>query len=100
MLEVIEEKLETTLTIRPEGQMNLTTSPAVAEKVTPERLAGITKLVWDLEKLEYLSSAGLRVFLAAAKNIGEQGEIVVKNAMPEILDIMEMAGMSNVMTIE
>ncbi len=100
MLEVIEEKQETTLTIRPEGQMNLTTSPAVSEKVTPEHLAGITKLVFDLEKLEYLSSAGLRVFLAAAKAMGEQGEIVIVNAGPEIMDILELAGLPNIMTIE
>ena len=100
MLEVIEKKEGTTLTIRPEGQMNLTTSPAVAEKVTPEYLTGVTKLVFDLEALDYLSSAGLRVFLAAAKSIGEQGEIVITGANPEIMDILEMAGLPNIMTIE
>ena len=100
MLEVIEEKQDTTLTIRPEGKMDLTTSPTVAEKVTPEHLTGITRLVWDLEKLEYLSSAGLRVFLASAVTMGETGEILVINAMPEILDILELAGLQNIMTIE
>ena len=100
MLEVIEKKEGTTLTIRPKGQMNLTTSPAVAEKVTPGYLTGITKLVFDLEELDYLSSAGLRVFLAAAKSVEEQGEIVITGANPEIMDILEMAGLPNIMTIE
>ena len=101
MLEIIEEKQGTTLTIRPEGQMNLTTSPDVAERVTSEKLAGIKKLVFDLEKLDYLSSAGLRVFLAAIKVMsGQGGEIVIINPNQEIRDIFDLAGFGNILTLD
>ncbi|MBR6228483.1 MAG: STAS domain-containing protein [Eubacterium sp.] len=100
MLEITEERQGSTLTICPEGQMNLTTSPAVAEKLTAEKLAGVEQLIFDLEKLEYLSSAGLRVFLAATKTMAGQGEIIIRNAGQEIHDIFELAGFANIMTIE
>ena len=99
MLEITEEKQGTTLTIRPEGQMNLTTSPDVAAKVTSEKLTGIEKLVFDLEKLDYLSSAGLRVFLSAVKAMEGHGEVVIVNAGQEILDIFQLAGFANIATI-
>ena len=57
---------DTELTLALEGRLDTTTSPEL-EKLLKESLDGITLLVFDLEKLDYISSAGLRVLLAAQK---------------------------------
>lgn len=63
-------------------------------------LLGVTKLTLDFINLEYLSSAGLRVLLAAQKAMNKQGEMVIKNVNETITDIFEVTGFSEVLTIE
>lgn len=54
----------------------------------------------DLVDLEYLSSAGLRVFLTAQKIMNKQGEMIVRNANETISEIFEVTGFSDILTIE
>ena len=100
MFEIREEKQGATIIFYPEGELNLTTSPTLAEKITEEKLTDADKVIFELEKLEYLSSAGLRVFLKAAKIINDKDRIIIKNANSEIQDIFELAGFANIATIE
>ncbi len=90
---------DTELTLALEGRLDTTTSPEL-EKLLKESLDGITLLVFDLEKLDYISSAGLRVLLAAQKAMNRQGTMKVRNANEMILEIFEVTGFSDILTIE
>ena len=63
-------------------------------------LAGVEKLVFDLAKLEYISSAGLRVLLSAQKVMNKQGSMVVRNVSEEINEIFEVTGFVDILTVE
>ena len=58
------------------------------------------KLVLDFAALEYLSSAGLRVLLAAQKVMNKQGEMIIKNVNETINEIFEVTGFIDILTIE
>ena len=73
-----QHKNGTELTIVLEGRLDTTTSPEL-EKALTESLDGITELCFDFEKLEYISSAGLRVLLAAQKIMNEQGTCIASS---------------------
>lgn len=65
-----------------------------------QSVSGIKELVLDFAGLEYLSSAGLRVLLAAQKVMNRQGSMVVKNVNETIMEIFEVTGFVDVLTIE
>ena len=87
------------LTVALEGRLDTTTSPEL-EKELRESLEGITALTLDLEKLEYISSAGLRVLLSAQKTMNKQGTMKLTNVGEVILEIFEVTGFSDILTIE
>jgi len=89
----------TTMNIALEGRLDTTTSPRLEEEVRAD-IGGITELNFDLAALEYISSAGLRVLLAAQKIMNAQGAMTVKNVSPEIMEIFEVTGFSEILTIE
>lgn len=87
------------LVIALEGRLDTTTAPQLEAELNA-CIDGVTKLVFDLEKLEYVSSAGLRIFLGAQKRMNKQGEMVIKNVCDDIMDVFEITGFSDIMTIE
>ncbi len=87
------------LTIALDGRLDTTTAPQLDDELKTA-LAGVTKLDFDLSKLEYISSAGLRVLLSAQKAMNKQGEMVVKNVSDEIKEIFEVTGFVDILTIE
>ena len=87
------------LVIALEGRLDTTTSPDL-EKELKESLDGIESLTFDLGALDYISSAGLRVLLSAQKTMNKQGDMVVKNVSEEIMEIFEVTGFSDILTIE
>ena len=89
----------TALTLALEGRLDTTTAPEL-DSVVKSDLEGITNLTMDLEKLEYLSSAGLRVLLSAQKIMNKQGEMVVVNTNETIMEIFEITGFSDILTIQ
>ena len=87
------------LSLALEGRLDTTTAPELDE-VLKGSLDGVTELTMDLEKLEYLSSAGLRVLLSAQKTMNKQGSMVVKNANETIMEIFEITGFSDILNIQ
>ena len=92
----IEDK---TLTVTLEGRLDTTTAPQLESELKSE-LAGVTTLVMDFEKLEYISSAGLRVLLSAQKVMNKQGEMKVVHVSDVINEIFEVTGFSDILNIE
>ena len=70
------------------------------EKEVFEIIADTEELEFDLEKTEYISSAGLRVLLSAQKTMNEKGSMVVKNVSSEIQEIFDVTGFSDILNIE
>lgn len=70
----------------------------------PEELRGsvdgVSRLVFDVEKLEYISSAGLRVLLAMQKLMNQQGEMVLQNVNEAVMEVFEVTGFSDILSIE
>ena len=93
------EKNESALTILLEGRLDTNTAPELDEMLKTS-LEGVTYLIMDLEKLEYLSSAGLRVLLSAQKTMNKQGSMVVKHVNETIMEIFEVTGFSDILTIQ
>lgn len=89
----------TTLTVALEGRLDTTTAPKLEEKLLGS-VDGITRLVFDVEKLEYISSAGLRVLLAMQKLMNQQGEMVLQNVNEAVMEVFEVTGFSDILRIE
>ena len=82
-----------------EGRLDTVTAPEL-EGVLKESLDGVKDLVFDFKDLEYISSAGLRILLSAQKTMSSQGKMVVKNVNETIMEIFEVTGFCEVLTIE
>ena len=87
------------LTYALEGRLDTTTAPQL-EAELKGALDGVKKLVLDFEKLEYISSAGLRVLLATQKVMNQQGEMTLINVSDVIHEIFEVTGFTDILTIE
>ena len=96
----LDKKQETDkLTVALEGRLDTTTAPDL-EKLLQESLPGVTELVLDFEKLDYISSAGLRVLLAAQKIMTKQGSMKLQHVNESIMEILEVTGFVDILTIE
>ena len=83
------------------GRLDTTTAPQLEETLRELFSQETADLVLDLEELDYVSSAGLRVLLFAQKSIkGVQGEMVLKNVKPEIMEVLEITGFTDILKIE
>ena len=82
-----------------EGRLDTVTAPDL-EKAFNESLAGVTELTLDFEKLEYISSAGLRVLLSAQKVMNKQGQMKITHVNATITEIFEVTGFSDILTVE
>lgn len=96
----VNKSLEgTKLTMAISGRVDTTTAP-VLEKEIKESIAGIKLLVLNFSKVEYISSAGLRVLLVAQKTMIGQGSMKLTGVSADIMEILEITGFSSVLTIE
>ena len=96
----IEKNLNgTELTIAITGRLDTTTAPQL-EAEFKQSITGVEKLVLDFASLEYLSSAGLRVLLAAQKAMNKQGEMIIRNVNETINEIFEVTGFIDILTVE
>ena len=88
-----------TLTVSVEGRLDTTTSPELSKELDTS-LDGVKKLVFDFSSLEYISSSGLRVLLSAQKTMNSAGEMIVRSVPEDIMEIFEVTGFSDFLTIE
>ena len=89
----------TRLTVNVEGELDVRTSPELEKELMPA-LEGITEAVIDLKEVTYLSSAGLRTLLSAAKLMDRQGKVVVKNVSNDVMEILKITGFDSLLTLE
>ncbi len=94
----IKRIIEDTI-IEVSGRLDTVTAPEL-EKTINEDIEGTKNLVLDIKGVEYISSAGLRVLLAAQKKISKTGLMKVMNACPEVMEIFEVTGFTEILTIE
>ena len=88
----------TELTVSLSGRLDTSTAPQL-ETELKATLSGVERLILDLAALEYLSSAGLRVILFAQKTMNKQGEMIVTNANENILEIFDITGFADILTL-
>lgn len=96
---IVKNQNGTALELVLSGRLDTTTAPMLETEVK-ENLEGITDLTMDFEKLEYISSAGLRVLLAAQKTMNKQGNMVIKNVNDDIKEVFDITGFADILTIE
>lgn len=92
-------KTDAALTLALEGRLDTTTAPELEAEMKAS-LEGVTALILDMRDLAYLSSAGLRVILAAQKQMNKQGGMVVRNVNETIMEVFEVTGFTDILTIE
>ena len=92
-------KQGSTLEIFVSGRLDTTTAPEL-ENALGSQLEGIESLTLDFGELAYISSAGLRVLLGAQKAMNRQGSMTVRNVSAEIMEIFEITGFADILTIE
>lgn len=96
-MEIIKTKNESNLNVELTGRLDTTTAPQLEAAL---ELDGITALAFDFSALDYISSAGLRVLLAAQKTMNKQGEMKIRNVNSDIMEVFEITGFSDILTIE
>ena len=99
MLNITKNIHETELTVVLTGRLDTTTAPEL-EKELKASLDGVSALTIDMAALEYISSAGLRVLLSAQKAMNKQGEMKVVHVGETIMEIFEVTGFSDILSIE
>lgn len=82
------------------GRLDTTTAPELEAELKKLFEEGAANLEFDLEALDYISSAGLRVLLFAQKNLPEDGTMKIKNVKEEIMEVFEITGFVDILTIE
>lgn len=89
----------TSLTLVLEGRLDTVTAPQLESELRSS-IDGIDKLFLDFTSLEYISSAGLRILLSTQKIMNKQGSMVIKNVNEDVMDIFEITGFVDILTVE
>lgn len=95
----IEKKAENGVTFVLDGRLDTVTSPQL-EKQLDETIENAASIVLDLEKLEYISSAGLRVLLKAQKAMKNEKSLKLKNVGDAVMEVLEITGFADFLDIE
>lgn len=99
-MEITKTLNENSFLLALAGRLDTTTAPQL-ESELKDSLSSATELTLDFAALEYISSAGLRVLLYAQKTMNnKQGKMVIRNVSPEIQEIFDITGFSDILTIE
>ena len=98
-MKIIKNQNGGSLTIALEGRLDTSTAPEL-EQAIKGGLDGVTELVMDFARLDYISSAGLRVLLSAQKTMSKQGSMKVIHVNEMVMEVFEVTGFSYILTIE
>lgn len=94
-----KHETETELTLSLTGRLDTVSAPLLESSLEPS-IEGKTSLIFDLAGLEYISSAGLRVLLSAQKRMNRQGSMTVRNACETVMEVFEITGFCDILTLE
>ena len=99
-MEIRKEKNGKKLELFVTGAIDTTTSPTLESEILSE-IKGINELVFDLTNTNYVSSAGLRVFLKFHKQLSSSGgKLIIKHPIEEVMEVFDMTGFSTFLVIE
>ena len=90
---------DTRVTLKVSGRLDTISAPELDTELK-RSVEGITELVFDMEELEYISSAGLRVLLSAQKIMDKQGSMKLTHVSPAVMEIFEITDFVSFLTIE
>jgi anti-sigma B factor antagonist len=99
MLDIKKTLEGSALNVVLDGRLDTTTAPELEQQIKDD-IEGVKELTFDMANLDYISSAGLRVLLSCQKIMTKQGSMVVKNVSEEVMEIFEVTGFSDILTIE
>lgn len=98
-MEIIKKSEGNNLSIEVQGRLDTITAPELEQELNAS-LNGVEKIVFDFGKLEYISSAGLRVMLSTQKKMMKQGEMKIVNVNDEVKEVFDITGFSSIISIE
>ena len=87
------------MTLKLSGRLDTTTSPDLDATIN-EQVDSIDELYLDFTDLEYISSAGLRVLLSAQKKMGKKGGMTLTGVQDTVMEVFEVTGFADILTIE
>ena len=96
---IIKKQNGTALEIALEGRLDTMTAPELEAELS-KSLGGADSLTMDFSKLEYISSAGLRVLLSAHKTMNTKGGMTVTHVNEIVQEVFEVTGFAEILTIE
>ena len=98
-MEIVKTRKDVTMTLAIEGRLDSQTSPQLEAEIVG-KLDGVAHLIFDLSKLTFISSSGLRVLLLTQKIMDTQGSMTIRNLPQEFREYFDETGFSRVMRIE
>jgi len=98
-MEIIKKGEGSSIEVAVDGRLDTVTAPQL-ENELKNILDGVESLVLNFENLAYVSSAGLRVILGAQKIMNKQGTMKIINVNPEIMEVFEITGFNEILTVE
>ena len=99
-MEIIKTVNEDVTDITLVGRLDTTTAPDLEKELKELFEQGTSQLSLNFEQLDYISSAGLRVLLFAQKSLSENGKMTIRNVKPEIMEVFDITGFIDILTIE
>lgn len=98
-MEIIKKSEGNKLSVKLVGRLDTVTAPQL-ESQLKEDIGGVSDLVFDFSALDYVSSAGLRVLLSTQKIMNKQGSMVITNVNESVMEVFEVTGFVDLLTIE
>ena len=99
-MEIITKQEDETLTMQIDGNIDTVTAPEFEKELKISLTDEVSELIFDFEKVPYMSSAGIRVIMAADKVMQKQGNMKLINVNEEIMEIFEVTGLVDLLNIE
>ena len=87
------------LIVKPDGALDALSSPEL-EKFLKDKYEKFQQIIFDLKKVDYVTSAGLRVIIQALKTMKDKEGVVLRNVCDQVMDTLKLTGYIHVLTIE
>jgi len=99
-MQILEDQIKDVYIFKISGRLNSNSAPKLEKKFEQTIESGLNYMILDLEKIEYLSSAGLRVILGAIKKLNRtSGKLVICSASDNVKEVFQIAGFNSILSI-